>query len=144
MKIKDEEGKYHDCSVTKEIGLIHTSYGPMKISLILRKLEVPGNTFKISFTDIELSQASGWKQKTSKGNHHADCDFLTCRLSGVRICAATAVIPNGSVPKFSDRYNWANSADLLEEQSDQGLHCLQFPLHLLDALLYSKSTLFKF
>ena len=24
---------------------------------------------------------------------------------------------------------------LLQEQSDQGLHCLQFPLHLLDALL---------
>ena len=24
---------------------------------------------------------------------------------------------------------------LLEEQSDQGLHCLQFPLYLLDALL---------
>ena len=24
---------------------------------------------------------------------------------------------------------------LLEEHSDQGLHCLQFPLHLLDALL---------
>ena len=24
---------------------------------------------------------------------------------------------------------------LLEEQSDQGLHCLQFPLHLLDAVL---------
>ena len=24
---------------------------------------------------------------------------------------------------------------LLEEQSDQGLQCLQFPLHLLDALL---------
>ena len=23
---------------------------------------------------------------------------------------------------------------LLEEQSDQGLHCLQFPLHLLDTL----------
>ena len=66
-------------------------------------------------------------------------------------------------PKFSDRYVRANSADpdvhlntvmilsfrtdrsgqtvqtqirlLLEEQSDQGLHCLQFPLHLLDALL---------
>ena len=35
------------------------------------------------------------------------------------------------VPKFSDRQVWANSAD----QSDQGLHCLQFPLHLLDALL---------
>ena len=28
---------------------------------------------------------------------------------------------------------------LLEEQSDQGLHCLQFPLHLLDARMhYSK------
>ena len=27
---------------------------------------------------------------------------------------------------------------LLEEQSDQGLHCLQFPLHLLDH--YSKET----
>ena len=44
-----------------------------------------------------------------------------------------------NVPKFSDRQVWANSADpdrlLLEEQSDQGLHYLQFPLHLLDALL---------
>ena len=36
-------------------------------------------------------------------------------------------------PKFSDRQVWANSA---EEQSDQGLHCLQFRLHLLEALLY--------
>ena len=33
---------------------------------------------------------------------------------------------------------------LQEEQSDQGLHCLQFHLHRLDALLYSKATLFKF
>ena len=38
-------------------------------------------------------------------------------------------------PKFSDRYAWANSADL-EEQSDQGLHCLPFRLHRLDSLLY--------
>ena len=38
-----------------------------------------------------------------------------------------------NVPKFSDRQIWANSAD--PEQSDQGLHCLQFPLHLLDAFL---------
>ena len=28
---------------------------------------------------------------------------------------------------------------LLEEQFDQGLHCLQFPLHLLDALLYKET-----
>ena len=33
---------------------------------------------------------------------------------------------------------------LLEEQSDQGLHCLQFQLHLLGALLFGKAILFKF
>ena len=38
-----------------------------------------------------------------------------------------------NVPKFSDRQVWANSAD--PDQTAQGLHCLQFPLHLLDALL---------
>ena len=32
----------------------------------------------------------------------------------------------------------------LEEQSDQGLHCLQFRLHLLGALLFGKAILFKF
>ena len=29
-------------------------------------------------------------------------------------------------------------------QSDQGLHCLQFQLHLLEALLYGKALFFKF
>ena len=29
---------------------------------------------------------------------------------------------------------------LLEEQSDQALHCLQFPLHRLDALLDGNAT----
>ena len=33
---------------------------------------------------------------------------------------------------------------LLEEQSDQGLHCLQFRLHLLNALFYGKASLFNF
>ena len=33
---------------------------------------------------------------------------------------------------------------LLEEQSDQGLHCLQFRLQLLDTLLYGKYSLFNF
>ena len=33
---------------------------------------------------------------------------------------------------------------LLEEQSDQGLHCLLFCLHVLDAFLNGKATLFKF
>ena len=39
-------------------------------------------------------------------------------------------------PKLSDRQVWANSAD-----PD---HCLQFPLHLLDSLLYGRATLFNF
>ena len=33
---------------------------------------------------------------------------------------------------------------LLEEQSDQGLHCLPFCLHHLDSLLYGRATQFKF
>ena len=33
---------------------------------------------------------------------------------------------------------------LEKEQSDQGLHCLQFHLHLLEALLYGKAWLFEF
>ena len=33
---------------------------------------------------------------------------------------------------------------LLEKQSDQGLHCLQFPLHLLDSLLWGTTILFNF
>ena len=45
-------------------------------------------------------------------------------------------------PKFLDRQVWVNSAD--PDQTDQGLHCLQFPLHLLNALLFSKAILFKF
>ena len=39
--------------------------------------------------------------------------------------------------KFSERSVWANSTDpdqILEEQSDQGLHCLQFHLHLFDEI----------
>ena len=52
--------------------------------------------------------------------------------------------------KFLDRLVWANSAVqnqirlLLEEQSDQGLHYLQYCLHLLDALLYGKTSFFQF
>ena len=46
--------------------------------------------------------------------------------------------------KFSDRYVWANSADpdqnAPEMQSDQGLHCLKFHLHLFKGL----ASLFQF
>ena len=47
-------------------------------------------------------------------------------------------------PKFSDRQVWANSADPDQTAPDQGLRCLQFPLHLLDTLFDGKATLFKF
>ena len=40
-----------------------------------------------------------------------------------------------NVPKFSDRQVWANSADPDQTAPDQGLHCLQFHLHFLEALL---------
>ena len=44
-------------------------------------------------------------------------------------------------PKFLDRYAWANSTNPDQTaQSDQGLHCLQFPLHRLDALLCGRAT----
>ena len=33
---------------------------------------------------------------------------------------------------------------ILEEQSDQGLHCLPFRLHRLDSLFYGRATKFKF
>ena len=36
-------------------------------------------------------------------------------------------------PKFPYKQVWANSVD--PDQSDKGLHCLPFCLHLLDALL---------
>ena len=46
-------------------------------------------------------------------------------------------VNNKSQNKFQTDRSWANSVDpdqtAPEEQSDQGLHCLQFPLHLLDA-----------
>ena len=38
-------------------------------------------------------------------------------------------------PKFSDRYAWANSADLDQTAPDQGLHCFLFRLHRLDTSL---------
>ena len=52
------------------------------------------------------------------------------------------------IPRFrTDRSRRTLSTQirlLLKEQSNQGLHCLPFCLHLLDTLLYGKTTLFKF
>ena len=48
-------------------------------------------------------------------------------------------------PKFSDRPALATNADPnqtapTKELSDQGLYCLPFHLHLLDKLLYGKTS----
>ena len=39
----------------------------------------------------------------------------------------------------TDKQVWAKTADP-REQSEEGLHCLQFSVHLLNALLYGKAT----
>ena len=46
--------------------------------------------------------------------------------------------------KFSDREVWANSADPDQTAPRRGLHCLQFRLHLLGALLFGKDILLNF
>ena len=59
-------------------------------------------------------------------------------------------IHNHNGPKVFDRQVWAQIRLLLkersdlQEQSDQGLHCLPFRLHLVGALLYGKANLFTF
>ena len=49
--------------------------------------------------------------------------------------AVTVMVPSFLTNRFGQT--------VLKEQSDQDRHCLQFHLHLLDALLYGKATLFK-
>ena len=58
-----------------------------------------------------------------------NCHLVFDETSNVKLIARFH-----NVPKFSDKQAWANSA-VPDQQSYQGLHCLQFPLHLLDALL---------
>ena len=80
-------------------------------------------------------------------------DIPLFSLSSETIDQGRESITYCDVPKFSDRQVWANSLDPdqtaprgngIEEQSDQGLHCLPFCLHLLEALFYTKATLFDF
>ena len=46
--------------------------------------------------------------------------------------------------EFLDKQVWAKGVDPDQTAPDQGLHCLLFRPHLVDALLYGKATLFKF
>ena len=90
----------------------------------LKKLEYPEETINL-----------GWETT-------ATCQYLEFHPdhNGGKGC------PNyRNDPKCLDRQIWANSPDqILKEQSDQGLHCLPFRLHLLDALPYGKATLLQF
>ena len=47
---------------------------------------------------------------------------------------AFLIIKYRNNPKFSDRMVWQTV-----EQSDQGLYCLPFYLHILDKFLYGKN-----
>ena len=83
----------------------------------LRKLR------KSSYDHIHVDHVAGDQTDTNKSNINDEHE-------------ATQQVHD---PKFLDRQAWANSVDpdqtAPKEQSDQGLHCLQFTLHLLDALL---------
>ena len=59
---------------------------------------------------------------------------------------SSAIMSLSFLPDRSEQTVQTQIRLLLEqqEQSDQGLHCLQCRLHHLDALLYDKATLFKF
>ena len=61
---------------------------------------------------------------------------LTFTLTTVMILSFRADVPRQTVQ--------TQIRLLLEEQSDQGLHCLPLRLHSLDSLLYGRATQFKF
>ena len=46
--------------------------------------------------------------------------------------------------KFSGQTGLGTQCRPRSDCSDQSLHCLQFPLHILDSLHYGKGTLFEF
>ena len=66
--------------------------------------------------------------------------FADLTASRTSTCPCTVMI----LSFWTDRSGQTVQTQIREEQSDQGLHCLPFCLHLLDALLYGKATLFKF
>ena len=73
--------------------------------------------------------------------HSSNFRVFTTNVLGVRIFRKFTVVKKPTIIFLSfqtDRSGQTVQTQirlLLEEQSDQGLHCLQFPLHLLDALL---------
>ena len=78
-----------------------------------------------------MKQKFGFQSLWNQTKHSTQLGF---ELSLNEIKAVQIEDKYRNVPKFSDRQVWANSADP-DQQSDQGLQCLQFRLHLLDALL---------
>ena len=89
------------------------------------------------FTIFPFIETESTKRKKILKKKKLQVPMHPKKLIFIIYCTAKSCYRN--VPKFWDRQVWANSADpdqtAHQEQSDQGLHCLQFPLHLLEALL---------
>ena len=98
--------------------------------------------FELSSNTHLISSAVLVKIDQSSGDILANLSHCFLQGSVYCFCHAEAKVfkdnnlVNRNDLKFSDRQVWANSADpdqtaplLLEEQSDQGIHCLLFHLH---------------
>ena len=80
-----------------------------------------------------------WTHRTTSGRHMVQRGTLLW-IPQSKVAERLVYCNN---PKFSDRYAWANSADLDQtapsKQSDQGLHCLPFRLQCSDSLIYGRA-----
>ena len=92
---------------------------------------------------MQKSKASNWIIKQHNQNCHPQVKVIPCRK-----CTKTYILCTVMILSFrTDMPGQTVQTQirlLLEEQSDQGLHCLQFPLHLFDAWLLGKAILFNF
>ena len=119
--------------------IFHTS--PQKHVLwVLIRIASPSDSNEYLGEAILMSTHNTFLRRTQgDSNEYPQHMFLWRTLENYSLI----IIKYSNFPKFSDRQVWANSADPRQTaprgESDQGLHCLQFPLHLLDALLETLS-----
>ena len=81
-------------------------------------------------------------------NQRTQCLVCKKKFSNIFSCTSSLLYgkawrSNCNDPKYSDRLVWTNSVDP-DQTEGSGLHCLPFLLHLLDTLLYGKTTFFNF
>ena len=105
------------------------------------KMAIYGKNFKKSVS-LEPNGWCHWNLVYNSIEHSGTTKFENPRLT-FDLFIHTIMI-------LSFRTDWSRQTVqtqirlFLEEQSDQGLHWLQFRLHLLGALLFGKAILFKF